>query len=835
MMLPRRFILAELSRTRRQGVIFLLCVALSLTSLIALNSFKASVHRALLADARTLHGGDIILHSHRPFTPALVRAVDALETRQTIAQRVATYEFYSVVRPLAGEGALLANIKVVGPGYPLYGRVDLQSGRPFRDLLGPGRVVVEQELLDRLQLRVGDGLRLGSGELTIVDVVVHEPDRPLTVFSLGPRVLVAEADLGRVDLLKKGSRIEYLERLTLVDPAHIDRVAAELTAKALAGQERAETHRTARSGVKRFFDNLLFFLSLIGIFTLLLAGIGMQSSLTALLRERERTIAITKALGATNGFLLRHYLIIVLVLGLIGSGLGILAATLLKGLFPRLFAGIIPPGVALTTAGSDIGAGLLLGLGVVLLFTFLPLSRLSTVKPVAIFRSEKSGIRPASFTLALGLGLIFLTGLIIHQLAEVRTGLIFMAGASLLIATTALMTRALLALGARVTVASLPLRQALRSLFRPGNASRSIIVTLAAALALLLSIHLVEENLDATFVASYPADAPNLFCLDIQSEQKDGFARLLPVPAQLHPVIRARLTAINQEPIDRQAELGKRSDNLAREFNLTYRSQLLADEELLAGTSLFREQWPEEGPVQVSILDTVAEMGDMAMDDLLEFNIQGVPLLAKVTSVRTRTRSRLYPYFYFIFPEEVLAKAPQTWFAALTVERGAIPALENRIVAAFPNISVINMAATAADLGALLKRLTTIINFFALFSILAGALIVVSSVFATRVARIREAVYYKILGATTSFVLRVMVYENMLLGLVSALLAVLLAQAGSWTICRFWLDIPYHPRWLACLTVVLATTLLVLGVGLASSIPIIRQKPSHFLREQADS
>ena len=829
-----RFIFRELLKARNQALIFVLCVALSLTTLVALDSFKDSVHRSILADARTLQGGDIIIHSHYEFAPALAQAVADLE-RQHLVVGVASYEFYSVIQTLSTEASLLANIKIVTPGYPLYGRVGLKSGRALDRVLSPGRIVVEQEVLDRLHLREGDQLHVGNGVLRIVDVVTHEPDRPVNFFALGPRVFVADADRNQVDLIKKGSRIDYRLRLKAFDPKDIDSLADRLKEHAVPEQERVDTFRTASSGVKKFFDNLLFFLSLISIFTLLLAGIGMQSSLAALLRERERTIAIAKALGASNAFLLGHYLLLVVILGLIGSGLGIVAGITLERFLPWLFAGFIPASSTFGISGRNLATGLLLGLTVVLIFTYLPLHRVRHVKPWAIFRSEQSsGQRGVSFYLALAMGLLFLTGLIVHQLEDVRIGLGFMLGAGLLISIIAVMTHLTLRLVARVTVSSLTCRQALKSVFRPGNASRAIVITLAAALSVILSIYLVEADLHATFVASYPADAPNLFCLDIQTEQKAKFAKIIPVAAQFYPIIRARLSSINGEAINRQKELSKRRDNLAREFNLTYRDTLLEDEVLLVGKTLFQEEWREKDVVQVSILDTVAEMGEMRLNDLLQFNIQGVPLTARVTSIRTRTRSRLYPFFYFVFPDQVLSAAPQTFFAALTVDQAAIPQLENMIVAAFPNISVINMAQAAADLGALLAKMTNIVNLFALFSILAGGLIVVSSVFATRLARTRETVYYKILGGSTSFVVRVFVFENMFLGLLSSLLAVILAQAGSWAICRLYLDIPYHPRVIASLLLVVLTTLLVVGIGLLSSIPIIRQKPAVFLREQTD-
>jgi putative ABC transport system permease protein len=610
-------------------------------------------------------------------------------------------------------------------------------------------------------------------------------------------------------------------------------VAATLENAALPGQERVSTFQTARSGLKRFFDNLLFFLSLISIFTLLLAGIGMQSSLSALLRQKEKSLAIVRALGATQKFLLRHYLLMVLLYGFVGSCLGIAAGLALKYAFPALFAGIIPPEQVSGLGPADIGQGMVLGFLVVLFFTFLPLYRLREVKPNVIFRSESSQApRGAVYYLAILVGFLFLTLLVMHQLDDFKTGIYFMAGTSILIVLITGLAKLLLLLLNRLTIRGLPLRQAFRSLLRPGNSTQPVIVTLASALSVLLAIFLVEYNLHTSYVESYPADAPNLFLVDIQSGQREGFMAIVGGDVQLHPIIRARLKAINGEPVKRGEQRRRFSDSLTREFNLTYRDALLPDEEVEAGGSLYRLDEKGHAPLQVSILDTVAEMGDMRLGDILDFNIQGVPLKAEVTSIRTRNKSRLYPFFYFVFPSEYLNKAPQTLFAAIHVEKTAIPALEKKVVAAYPNISVINMAETAVQLGTMMGKLSAIVNFFALFSIFAGALIIVSSILATRLARVKEAVYYKVLGGRSGFVISVFLYENILLGLISSLLGVVLAQSGSWALCHFLFDIPYHPYWGASLLLVVLTLLLVVGVGMTSSVSIIRQKPIAFLREQ---
>ncbi len=367
---------------------------------------------------------------------------------------------------------------------------------------------------------------------------------------------------------------------------------------------------------------------------------------------------------------------------------------------------------------------------------------------------------------------------------------------------------------------------------RLGNATRSIIITLASALSLLFAIYLVEHNLHVTYIESYPEDAPNLFMLDIQKNQQDDITALLPGKPELFPIIRARLSAINGTPINRDEELKKKRDNFAREFNLTYRKYLLEDEVVAEGKTLFQDQ--DSDRLQVSILDNVVSMGDLRLGDVLLFNIQGVEVEAEVVSIRSRTKSMLYPFFYFVFPGDYLKDAPQTLFGAVTVEKENIAALQTKILQKYPNISFINVSETAEDIEVLMLKLSSIVNFFASFSILAGGLILISSILATRLARIRESVYYKVLGSTTTFVYKVFIYENGIIGLCSAVIALIIAHCGSWAICHYLFEIDYSPNFFASLMLIVATVVFVVCTGLMSSLAIVRQKPARFLREHGN-
>ncbi len=281
-----------------------------------------------------------------------------------------------------------------------------------------------------------------------------------------------------------------------------------------------DTFRTAGSGLKRFFDNLLFFLSLIGIFTLLLAGVGIQSTLAAFLKENEKTIAIMKTIGATGRFFIRHYIVILSILGLGGTMLGLVGGLFLQNALDLLFVGFVPRNVKLLVSWQAVFQGLGLGVLVVGLYSFLPLYRLKDIKPVAVFRKESIRSRKGwPFYLTAVLMFSFFLLLVFWQTNDIKTGLYFVSGVILLIVIIALLAGVVLLVLKRLRIKFLIIRQAIKGLYRPKNATKPIIITLTASLAAIFSIYLIERNLDAAFIQSYPADAPNLFFLDILPDQ----------------------------------------------------------------------------------------------------------------------------------------------------------------------------------------------------------------------------------------------------------------------------------------------------------------------------
>jgi putative ABC transport system permease protein len=830
-MIRGKFTLREITRSSKQAGVFCLCVALSLASLTVFSGFSKSVSRILLMNAKKLQAADIIVHSHEKLSTGLENAISAL-VRQKKIERCRYWEFYSMVRTMDDRASVLCLLKVVEKGYPFYGKIGLKSGRAFGDVLTKGQIVVEQSLLDRLGVGIGDSLKIGYTTLTIRDVVVSEPDRPANVFSFGPRVFVSSRDLAALNLIRTGSRITYVSLIKVADDRQINAIAGRLGKVANPDLERVDTYRTARTRVKRFLDNFIFFLKLVGILILIIAGIGIQNTLTAIFNEKQRTIAIMKTIGATHRQITRYFTPVVIVPALLGTILGLSAGIIFQQGLARLLSAFFPPDMPFAVAWNGIFESMALGVAVVALFTFVPLYRLKEIRPVVVFRKE-TPVPHKRWPMAvpvIGFALFFF-GLVFRHMEDFRFGIYFVAGLGALILVSWIFTRMLMWILERLRIRRMVVRQAIKGLFRQGGATRSVIVTLTASLSVIFSIYLVEQNLDSTYVTSFPADAPNLFIIDIQPGQKAAFEKFIAKPLTFYPIVRARVTAINGKPIDRRAERAKHRDNLARTFNLTYRNGLLKDEKIIKGHGLFRNDWT--GP-QVSVLDTVVDMHKMDIGGTILFDIQGVPLKARISSIRTRTADTLGPYFYFVFEEKTLKSAPQTIFTALRVKKQKIGLLQSRIVKRFPNVSIIDLSETLKVFSRMMEQLSRIIKGFGILSIAGGILILISGVFATRGERITESVYYKILGAQKTFVRKVFSVEMLIAGLLSAMLALVMSQTAVFLICRFSLDIAYHPFLLPCGLIVGTALLLIIGVGMVSTKSILEKKPVIFLREQPD-
>lgn len=890
-MIPFWFIMAwrELRSAWRHFLYFLACIALGVGAVVGVSLFSANVERAVLKEARGLLGGDLEIRLSRPIGVPGSAVLQSLAEREILATRVSEL-VAMVARVDRAQGRAdvtqLVELKAVEPQYPLYGVLRLDPDRPLIELLHPSGTdcreachgaVVQDALLIRLGLVVGDAIKVGQASFRITGVIRTEPDRMANMFSLGPRVLISNEGLAAADLIKPGSRLRERHLLKLPASMALSPLLHELRGRLAAESARVSSYRDAQPQLKQFLEQLARYLGLVGLTALFVGGIGVALSIQAFVREKLQSIAILKTLGADTHTILYSYLGQAVGLGLVGSLAGVGIGVALQSVLPQAVSTLLATdvlqqveftSVLSLSAVAPIAKGLGLGILTTLLFSLWPLLTIREIKPAAIFRREVETERvplvrqdrsawrrvgrlitadPLRSLTATGIGL-GLAGLSVWQAGSLAIGSLFVGG--LFVAVMVLTGAAkvlLLGLRALPVPRALSVRQALGNIQRPGGQTLGVMVSIGVGVMVILAIALLEHALVRQVGENRPSDSPTFFFIDIQPDQAEAFTELVhrrtgDFAPDLTPLVRSRLHAINgravtaerdsdQEDQPSQSKEEKRKNwYVNREYVLTFLDQVPKDNTIVKGV------WWKPGQVfarpQVSVEEEAAKSLGIDVGTLLDLNIQGTILQAEVSSIRKVEWGNFSTNFYMIFSPGSLDAAPMTYVATVRVAPRDEVAFQSAVVAAFPNVTAINIGEVLSSFARVLDRLSLAIRAVAMFCLLAGALVMAAALAATRYRRLYEAVILKALGATRGLIARSFAAEYAVLGCVAGVIGVALASLFSWAILRYILELPWalEPSLLglglAC------TVLLTLLVGFLSTYRLLGQPPLTVLRHE---
>lgn len=877
----------ELRSAWRHFLYFLACIALGVGAVVGVSLFSANVELAVLKEARGLLGGDLEIRLSRPLGPQGTAILRGLDGRGVHATRVS--ELVAMVSRVdrsqgAAERTQLVELKAIESQYPLYGFVRVDPDRPLMELLGANvnpcgetchGALVQETLLIRLGLTVGERIKIGQASFRITGVIRTEPDRMANMFSLGPRVLISQDGLAAADLVKPGSRLRERHLLKLPGSMALSPLLTELRSRLAGESARVSSYRDAQPQLKQFLDQLARYVGLVGLTALFVGGIGVALSIQAFVREKYQSIAILKTLGADTKTIVQSYLGQAVALGIVGSGVGMGIGIALQGLLPQAVSALLATdlltqvefsSVLSRAALAPLAKGLGLGVLTTLLFSLWPLLTIREIKPAAIFRREVEGdnlpallpelspwrraIRlltrdPVRAVTAAGIG-IGLAGLSVWQAGSLTIGGLFIGG--LLVAVVALVLAAkalLIAMRSLPVPRALSMRQAIGNIQRPGGQTLGVMISIGVGVMVILAIALLEHALVRQVGENRPTDSPTFFFIDIQPDQAEGFLALVhqrtgDLTTQLTPLVRSRLLAINGQKVqvepeeddqpDQTREEKRRNWYVSREYVLTFLDRLPKDNTIVKGT------WWRPGQVftrpQVSVEEEAAKGLGIDLGTIVELNVQGVVIQAEVSSIRKVEWGNFSTNFYMIFSPGSLESAPMTYVATALVSPQDEIALQSAVVAAFPNVTAINIGEVLSAFARVLDRLSLAIRAVALFCLFAGALVMAAALAATRYRRLYEAVILKALGATRALIARSFAAEYALLGCVAGVIGTLLASAFSWAILHFILELPWslEPSLLALGLV--CTVLLTLLVGFLSTYRILGQPPLTVLRHE---
>jgi putative ABC transport system permease protein len=871
----------------RHFLYFFACIAIGVGALVGVSLFGTNMERAVTKEARGLLGGDLEIRLTRPLSLAGQAVLDSLNTRDiafTHVSELVAMAAQATPGPSRAHSTQIVELKAVESAYPLYGALRLEPADSPDILLHPdehrcgGRscfgAVVQESLLIRMGLSVGDRLKIGQAKFLITGVVRTEPDRMANAFTLGPRVMIAQEGLQAAQLIKPGSRVRerYLVKTPFDMP--LEPLLSELRDRLSADSARVSSYRTAQSQLRQFLEQLSRYLGLIGLTALFIGGLGVGTSIHAFLRDKLRTIAILKAVGADSATVVSTYVAQAIFLGCIGSLAGIfLGIALQRGLPPLMAAFFVSDLLDQVGVSSELSwssmwpllKGAILGLLSTLLFTMWPLLKIRDIHPGAIFRREaepttvEQETPPSRWWVAWGLadrwnvgtagGIILgLCALSVWQAGSWSIGLLFLGALSLAIAVLFVCARVFVrGLAWAPLPPVLSLRYALGNVVRPGSQATGIMVAIGIGVMVIVTVSLVERALLNQVQESRPADAPTFFFIDIQGDQAKEFVSLVNRETghgrpELTPLVRSRLHAINGHAVKVEEEVekdDKRMDGkeargkqwyFTREYVLTFLDHLPKDNQVVKG------EWWKPGQIfstpQVSVEEEAATNLGLHIGSIVEFDIQGNTVSAEVSSIRKVEWGNFSTNFYMILSPGAIAGVPFTYVATVRVLPQQEVPLQEAVVASFPNVSAINIGDVLEGFARVLDRLSLVIRAVALFCVAAGGLVMAAALAATRYRRLYESVILKALGATRGLIARAFAAEYVLLGAVAGLIGLILGSGLSWTVLRLVFDLPWSmaPRVLGIgLFLTMSLTLI---VGFASTYRILGQRPLAVLRHE---
>jgi putative ABC transport system permease protein len=826
--LHRGFLYRELRAGWRQLALFLLCVISAVLAVGVVGGWRHAIETGMARDSRLTSGGDVVVFSTLPFSKKLLETVEKYP-------HLTSQEMFTVAIDPKTDKTLFSKLKAVEAGYPLYGEAPLASGKPIQEALKSG-LVVEPKLLTRLNVKVGDQLKIGERTFPIVDVCLKEPDRPFALFSVSSRIFIGAAQLESTGLVaQSGSYVERSIQIKLDDAAQTEQVAERLRNSAIPDQEKVSTWLQPPQSIRRFVKNFFLFLDMVAAFTVALGGLGMQSTLRAWLRGRSHVLTVVRTLGANHAWTVRHYSTLVAFVTLIGVGFGLSTAHLILAGSGEVLTKMLPtmqaPYLGLKPALQAAFLGIVASAG----FTFLPLRGLKDMRPKA------APTPPSPRTQLATVASLLLTTFALLSLmsGEILRAAYSTAGLATLVALVWGLARAGLAAMKRWRPSKLDLRTGLRGMLSGGATTLAVMTVLGSTLSVLFTLGLCEAALDKAWVQAMPPDAPNLVFFDIQPNQADAFRKAFGGPIEVYPTMRVRLQEVDGVAVLRNTPREPGEPDKRREFRGSCRvgsdpqkaiSEIDPDERLVGASTLFK---PGSDQNQVSVLDSVAKTSNIKVGSKLTITIQGVPTEVTVSSLRHVEKETFRPTFDLLFPPEMVAQAPKTMFATARVNDNEIAAVQSKVALALPSVTSMDISETIQMVATKLTQLLTLTRLLLLLGVLPGGVILVSAALASRLERQRESAYYKVLGATRGFVLRVVIWENLLLGLCCSTLGILLATACSWSLCYWLWDVPFVLTAGMCGAMLIIPTSIVTLLGLALSIPVVRSRPAVFLRPSA--
>ena len=849
---------------------FLGCLALGVAAIAGVQSTASSIVTGLRTDGRTILGGDLALRSiYQDLAPAERRLLE--EVSEAITHFA---EMRTMARRPGVEASVLVELKAVDDRYPLFGELKTRGGEgagapPAAALARRGDTwgaLVDPALADRLGLAGGDALSMGGIDFEVRGIIAREPDRAGsgTPFGFWPRVLVSLDGLAATQLLREGSLVYHQYAARLAPEVRLKDAGAVLGDTFRDSGWQVRTYDNAAPGIERTIGRLGSFLSLVGLSALLVGGVGVGNAVRAWLDTRLGVIATLKCIGASRAVVFRTYLLQLTAI----AGIGVLAGLAIGGFAPVVVSAmletLVPFPIALGIYPGVLALAAVFGLLTAVTFTVWPLSRAHETPAVALFRGVGLGLRPGrrghlALALAGGAGL---AALAVASAPNRSFAMWFIAGGALVLIVFRVAGWAVVRAARAVHESSRPrepagdgsdrsheargwgpglrrlrpgprMRMAVSNLYRPGNATADIVLSLGLGLTVLVAVALVEGNLRREIADSLPEDAPAFFFVGVEADRID---RLTEVVEGIEgterfrsvPFLRGRVVRVNGLDPEEALVNDEHGWVIRGDRGLSY-AAVAPDNAVVNG-----EWWPEDyaGPPLLSVDADVIDAFELALGDTITLNVLGREITAEVTHVRRVEWQGMQVNFALLLSPEPLRRAPHSYIATVGATPEAEVLVERALVREFPQVTTVRVREALGRVAELMGSIAAAARGVGAVTLLSGALVLAGAVAAGQRRRTYESVVLKVLGVRRRDVVLVHAAEFALLGLVTGVIAAAAGTLTAWGVTtqvleQEWTFLPGTVAGTVGLCVVLT-----LSLGLAGTWRALGESAAPHLRNE---
>ena len=843
--LALRYALRELRGGLRGFYVFIACIALGVMAIAGVGSVAASLSEGLAREGRTLLGGDVafslIQREAQPEELAFLRSRGQVSVAATLRSMARTQD----------SRLALVELKAVDDNYPMLGELTLDPKMPVADLMGERDgafgAAADATLLARLNLKLGDRVSVGSATFAIRSVVSAEPDKLAGGVGFGPRFLISEAGLRATQLLQPGSLVRWIYRVRLPDNADGDRAVTALANDARTTLPQAgweiRSRDNASPQLERTVSRFSQFLTLVGLASLLVGGVGVANAVKSHIDRRRDVIASFKALGATGRDVFAIYLTQVMVLAAIGSVIGLVVGAALPFIVVGLFGKLLPLPVVPALHPGEMVLSFVYGLLTALAFGLWPLAQAHDVPVAALFREAvlSEWHRPKPRYLAwMALVIATLVAVVVGLAYDKRVALVFVASSFVVFALLRLIAAGLMALARRLPRPRITmLRLAIANIHRPGALTPSVVMSLGLGLAVLVTVTQIDGNLRQQFMAALPERAPSFYFIDIPSTSADGFSAFLKqqVPGSTVvdvPMLRGRIVSARGVKAD---DLRPSSDAewvLQSDRGLTYTGEIPKGSKVIEG-----EWWGADynGPPLVSFEKKLADGLDLRIGDEVVVNVLGRDISATISNMRTVDWQSLGINFVLVFSPNAFRGAPHTHIATLTEARpnssdspAGDAALIRAVADAFPMVTSVRVREALETIGTVVTNLVLAIRGASAVTLISAILVLGGALAAGHRHRVYDAVILKTLGATRARLLGAYALEYLMIGFATAVFGVIAGSVAAWLIVTRLMTLSFVWDAGSAAVVVAAALVVTVGLGLAGTLLALNQKPASVLR-----